>query len=340
MSASALHQRGDFLSEEHPGSPSAPLYSSAPVPATRPAAHQSSHCSVSIGSHRSTALLVDNYDLFSSLSLGYSGPATGGEQGPVPEQPQQQQQQQHFLGVGARLESGGGSGSAEQRASLLHQVSVDCECGRLDVVLFFLCAIGVSVGWTSILSALVYFSDVYGPSSFLWLNLAVYVPTLPVALLQACWDHRMDKHYGSSVTFLFRGGIALSGMALCTALVPLTSGPGREPSLSLLLALTALIGLMSSVVYGSFYQLASIASTNGTLQAAFAMGYQGSGLVVLLASLALHFTNTPTAAALWEYFGVAAGLEVLALGSFLMLIWRRHGMQVPILALSRLHSLL
>lgn len=57
-----------------------------------------------------------------------------------------------------------------------------------DLMLFFVCAVGVSVAWTSILSGLSYFSKKYGKASFLWLNLATYVPSLPVALAQTVWD--------------------------------------------------------------------------------------------------------------------------------------------------------
>ena len=42
------------------------------------------------------------------------------------------------------------------------------EVGLIDLVLFFACAVGVSVGWTGILSALSYFSKLYGKSSLVF----------------------------------------------------------------------------------------------------------------------------------------------------------------------------
>jgi hypothetical protein len=49
---------------------------------------------------------------------------------------------------------------------------------------FFLFGVGVSTGQVALLSALVYYSSLYGKATFVHLNIFVYIPSLPVVLLQ------------------------------------------------------------------------------------------------------------------------------------------------------------
>eukprot|EP00567_Pseudictyota_dubia_P014667 CAMPEP_0197459226 /NCGR_PEP_ID=MMETSP1175-20131217/50829_1 /TAXON_ID=1003142 /ORGANISM="Triceratium dubium, Strain CCMP147" /LENGTH=131 /DNA_ID=CAMNT_0042994041 /DNA_START=47 /DNA_END=438 /DNA_ORIENTATION=+ len=79
-----------------------------------------------------------------------------------------------------------------------------------EVLLFLSCGMGASLCYTATLSSLVYFKAEYGPASFVYLNLAVFFPLLPVSVAQAKWDHEHDIQYGSGATFLFRGVVGFA----------------------------------------------------------------------------------------------------------------------------------
>lgn len=53
-----------------------------------------------------------------------------------------------------------------------------------EVVLFFLSGVGSSLAWTAILSNLVYYTAVLGKASYIFLNLAVFIPLLPIFIAQ------------------------------------------------------------------------------------------------------------------------------------------------------------
>jgi hypothetical protein len=189
----------------------------------------------------------------------------------------------------------------------------------VDLVLFFCCAVGVSVGWTGILSALSFFSKAYGKSSFLYFNLAVYLPSLPVAIVQTKYDGQCDFKFGSTTAMFFRGVIAMIGMTVCIGALPYFA----RNNLAVCVGLTSVIGLCSAVVYGSFYQIASMINSNGWLQACFAMGYQGSGIVVLSCALSVSFDAEATDHQVSIYFISIACLEFASLLCFLVLMGHR-----------------
>ena len=93
--------------------------------------------------------------------------------------------------------------------------------GALECIAFALCGVGVSVGWTTVLANLTYFCGLYGKSSFIWLNVAVYGPTLPFAIIQTAFDQRFDARFGSSRAFSFRLVTALLSMAVLMVLYPI-----------------------------------------------------------------------------------------------------------------------
>ena len=196
------------------------------------------------------------------------------------------------------------------------------EVGLIDLVLFFACAVGVSVGWTGILSALSYFSKLYGKSSFLYFNLAVYLPSLPVAIIQTKYDGQCDFKFGSTTAMCFRGIFSIIGMTICVTALPYYAK--NADHLAMCVGLTGIIGLCSAIVYGSFYQIASLINSNGWLQAAFAMGYQGSGILVLIVSLAVNFDADASDRQVSIYFISIAGLEFFSLLCFLILMCKRR----------------
>mmetsp|Transcript_9252 Transcript_9252/g.12351 ORF Transcript_9252/g.12351 Transcript_9252/m.12351 type:complete len:125 (+) Transcript_9252:1-375(+) len=53
-----------------------------------------------------------------------------------------------------------------------------------EIAFFFLAGVGSTVTWTAVLSKLVYYTSLFGTISFPILNLAVYLPLLPILLTQ------------------------------------------------------------------------------------------------------------------------------------------------------------
>ena len=123
-------------------------------------------------------------------------------------------------------------------------------------ILFFVCGLGSSLCYISILSSLVYFQSQYGDNSFVYLNLAVYLPLLPVSIVQARYDQLYDEHYGSASAFLFRGVV---GYAICVgamAAVPLRTG------LVWVCLHTFLIGSAGAVLQGLLFQMTAFVSSS------------------------------------------------------------------------------
>ena len=120
----------------------------------------------------------------------------------------------------------------------------------------------------------------------------------------------------------FRGIFSIIGMTICVGALPYYAK--NADHLAMCVGLTGIIGLCSAIVYGSFYQIASLINSNGWLQAAFAMGYQGSGILVLIVSLAVDFDADASDRQVSIYFISIAGLEFFSLLCFLILMCKRR----------------
>jgi hypothetical protein len=154
-----------------------------------------------------------------------------------------------------------------------------------ESALFFLSAVGCTIGWTAVLSNLVYYTDTLGVDSFLVLNLAVYAPLLPVTFAQAIWDAQFDKRFQSLRSFSFRGTVGFSVTLICLVLLPWTS-----QSLLFLSITSIFLGLASAVLHGTLKQMASFVYPNcARLPAAVTAGMQASALFVLVVSIASGF---------------------------------------------------
>jgi hypothetical protein len=162
----------------------------------------------------------------------------------------------------------------------------------LEQTLFFTCGVGTSICYIATLSSLVYFKILYGATSFPLLNLAIYLPLLPISLAQAVWDQDYDLKYTSRNTFLVRGVIGFS-LGIVGTYRMITSD--RLPSV----VINALLqGTGGAILYGTLNQLASLAATTvvfvedknkGQLQTAVSAGVQAS--LFLISSLGLVCTK-------------------------------------------------
>lgn len=156
------------------------------------------------------------------------------------------------------------------------------------VILFFFSAVGCTMGWTAVLSNLVYYSAVLGMNSYLFLNLAVFTPLVPITLAQAKWDSYYDQRFQSIRSFSFRG---IVGFFVTVATVALA--PWASHSMAALLILTTMMGTASAILHGMLKQMASFIYPNcARLPAAVTSGMQASAAFVLIVSLATGFGSS------------------------------------------------
>jgi hypothetical protein len=168
-------------------------------------------------------------------------------------------------------------------------------------ILFFLCGLGSSMCYIATLSSLVYFMMEYGANSFVYLNLAIYLPLVPVSLAQARWDQEYDKRLGSYRTFTTRGTVGFVSSILGTLLIPMVSGFG------MLIVSAICQGIGGAVLLGTFNQMASFVETTGRLKASVSAGAQASALVVLIISLLTGFGSSGSGQTLQPFFFIVVG---------------------------------
>ena len=160
----------------------------------------------------------------------------------------------------------------------------------LEQTLFFFCGLGTSICYIATLSSLVYFKLLYGAASFVYLNLAVYVPLLPISLAQARWDQKFDLQYQSRRTFLVRGVVGFL-LGLIGTIQMVRGHQNPHSGLSSLVIHALLQGTGGAILYGALNQLASfVGSDDGRqLKTSVSAGVQASALVVLAVSIATGF---------------------------------------------------
>jgi hypothetical protein len=159
-----------------------------------------------------------------------------------------------------------------------------------EQVLFFGTGLGSSVCYIATLSSLVHFKLLFGADSFLYLNVAIYFPLLPISLAQARWDQYLDIRYTSRRTFLVRGVVGfLLGMIGTLLMIRDDGNPNRR--MEALVFHAGLQGTGGAILYGTLNQLSSFVGGNdgSQLKAAVSAGVQASALVVLVVSFVTGF---------------------------------------------------
>jgi len=185
-----------------------------------------------------------------------------------------------------------------------------------ESALFFLSAVGCTIGWTAVLSNLVYYTDTLGVDSFLFLNLAVYAPLLPVTLAQAIWDAQFDRQFQSLRSFSFRGTVGFSITLICLLLLPWSSY-----SLVLLSITSIFLGLASAVLHGTLKQMAAFVYPNcGRLPAAVTAGMQASAMFALVVSITSGFGRCADKAGLQLFYYTTAAILVVCWLCFQILL--------------------
>jgi len=183
-------------------------------------------------------------------------------------------------------------------------------------LLFFLSGIGSTVAWTAILSNLVFYTAHLGDASYIYLNLAAYIPLIPIALAQAKWDSKFDQKYDSLNAFYFRGTFSY-GVAVAAILLT----PQATNNLLYLSALTLILGITSAILQGALKQMATfIYSNGGVLQAAVSFGMQGSVVPILIVVFLTGFGSNGDVAGLYVFNYSILGINVFCWLCFYVLM--------------------
>lgn len=66
------------------------------------------------------------------------------------------------------------------------------------------CQVGYTIGWTALSSLLSSFKERFGPPVLLQLNLAYFLPSIPVLFLQTQYDSVLDHKFGLPRTMAIR----------------------------------------------------------------------------------------------------------------------------------------
>mmetsp|Transcript_31668 Transcript_31668/g.76688 ORF Transcript_31668/g.76688 Transcript_31668/m.76688 type:complete len:489 (+) Transcript_31668:92-1558(+) len=198
----------------------------------------------------------------------------------------------------------------------------DDEFGFSDIVeqaLLFGCGLGSSLCYIATLSSLVYFMLLYGPNSYVDLNLAVYLPLLPISFAQAKWDAYYDQVFQSRRTFLFRGLLAF-GLSLWGT-VGMTSTTSR--GLGVVIWNAVLQGTGGAILYGTLNQLASFLGVTDKerrrAKATVSAGVQASALVVLLVTILSGFGQEKSEGFV-AFMWIIVAIEAVCFFMFLWLI--------------------
>jgi len=190
-----------------------------------------------------------------------------------------------------------------------------------ESILFFLSAAGSTLGWTALLSNLVFYTDTLGVDSFLILNLAVYGPLLPITLLQTIFDSKFDQQFKSMKSFIFRGSVAFLTTFICLILLPWTSKSLKNVSITALF-----LGLSSAILHGMLKQMASFVYPScGRLPAAVTAGMQASAVFVLIISIACDFDDYNSSRGMEKFFFANAAVLVVCWCSFYALLRSSRG---------------
>lgn len=139
---------------------------------------------------------------------------------------------------------------------------------------FFACGMCLTYPWNSINAAVSVFTSKLGPSSYILIQMAYYIPALPTLLLQTRYDSKFDVRFGMRATYAARSIITNIGIALAIALFALV-----PPGLGNVIAVVFAVGFCQALAFGSLCQCASHFSPKCVV--VFTCGYQFSPCLVL-----------------------------------------------------------
>ncbi|GIM01280.1 hypothetical protein Vretimale_6080 [Volvox reticuliferus] len=183
-----------------------------------------------------------------------------------------------------------------------------------SVVRFFSISVAFMVLWILVTSQLGHYSKLFGPQILLQLNLAFYLPSIPVLILSGSLERVLDARLGPIGSIALRLNSGLAGCLSLAAMFPLLPGLHRgDGPLWPLLTAVAMLGGASAVAFSTSYQLVQYFRAADTI--GLGVGCVGAGPLVLLVQLALGVGPSP---AKWQWiamYEISAGLIAAGLMS-------------------------
>lgn len=168
---------------------------------------------------------------------------------------------------------------------------------------------GISISAVSLQSSVAYFSNLYGKESFLWINIAIYLPALPVSLFMIHWSTlQRGKCPDSEQTWCETRRLIVSFVLLAVIGMSVAS----TNSLWSLLLVSFMTGVFSTVAYCSAFQIAMSCADADNLRIGLNLGYQGSVVVVIVAQELSGLQPGSALADVWFFFSVVALLSLAA----------------------------
>ncbi|KAK9804063.1 hypothetical protein WJX73_000717 [Symbiochloris irregularis] len=189
--------------------------------------------------------------------------------------------------------------------------------GRWTVIRCATVSVAYTIAWMAMSSLLGWYKDLYGPQVLLLMNVAYFLPSIPLLVASSLLDAWLEDKFGLPKTVLGRLLVGLGGCAVICASFPFLP---RDSIWWLLGPVTAL-GLLSSIAFSASYQMVAHFANKNTI--ALGLGCAGSGVLVLAIELALGLGgDTPKR---WQFialFELSAGCVVLGFLAAISLLLR------------------
>lgn len=179
-----------------------------------------------------------------------------------------------------------------------------------ETILFFLSAAGCTLGWTAVLSNLVYYTNALGVESYVILNLCIYAPLFPITIAQSLFDADFDRKFSSITSFWVRGSVGF-GVTLISTFILALGSPENDTLWSVSL-LSLSLGTSSGILHGALKQMASFVYPGcGRLAASVTAGLQASAVLVLFVTIGTGGSTDPDNCRLHYFYGIISILVAL-----------------------------
>ncbi|KAL4457583.1 hypothetical protein ABPG75_012448 [Micractinium tetrahymenae] len=189
--------------------------------------------------------------------------------------------------------------------------------GRWTVFRFFLVSVAFTSAWVAVSSQLGYYRKLHGPAVLLQLNIAYFLPSIPLLIVSAFLDRPLEARLGVAKTILVRLLLGLVGYGAVTAWFPFM--PER---IWFLLGAVVALGLFSGIAFSAAYQLVARFANKNVI--ALGLGCSASGPLVLAMQLALEMGPIPSKhqqVLLYETIAVVIVAGLWATASLLLRHW-------------------
>jgi hypothetical protein len=167
-----------------------------------------------------------------------------------------------------------------------------------------LLSFGYMVPWVTIGSLIQYFTDKYGNSYFVVLNVAFYAVGYPVSYIQRRVDLYYDTVYGSKRTFRRRIEICMVALVAICLTLPALNG-------ALYIVAVTVIGVFTWTCHGSSSALASVVKHNSNVVQQ--IGFALPGVFALIMNACFHLDIDTNKKRVLLFYAITAGFVCIGL---------------------------